>query len=184
MCRHWVFNECHKGNECTYKHEWDMENMPDCEYGSHCTRASCPLKHPPKTDEVIISDIWWTCRGSVYSTNRDFVHMERIANISIHYLELWYQRHIRYADGDLPITIDVSCRDRENDINPKVTIYFQYYCRKRLYSKQAFVETNVIHLKRQENVNMVKTVFIVTILLTCAVLMCFECDTSGCLWFV
>lgn len=52
VCRHWVFNECHKGNACTYKHEWDLENMPECEYGDHCTRASCPLKHPPKSEDV------------------------------------------------------------------------------------------------------------------------------------
>lgn len=28
--------------------------MPECEYGDHCTRATCPLKHPPKSEEVVL----------------------------------------------------------------------------------------------------------------------------------
>lgn len=76
---------------------------------------------------------------------------------------------MRYEDGDLPITIDISCRERENEINPKVCLFYPDKARIKRFSKQVFVATNVVPMKQQESVNMVKTVFIVMNPLICVV---------------
>lgn len=46
--------------------------------------------------------------------------MEKDVNTCFIWLECISFRHVRYEDGDLPSIVDVSCREREAEINPKV----------------------------------------------------------------
>lgn len=143
--------------------------MPDCEYGSHCTRSRCPFKHPPTSSEVRNISCCWNRRRSVYSINRDFVLMVKSVNISNNELFSLIFRHIRYGEGDLPLLIDISCRDYENNINPKVSHLFRFESRRKQCSTQVLTVTSVLRTKRQENVNMVKTVYLVTRFWICEV---------------
>ena len=54
VCRHWLLKKCLKGNKCTYKHEYDPDNIPDCENGYNCKRYNCPLNHPSKDVNLFV----------------------------------------------------------------------------------------------------------------------------------
>ena len=82
-------------------------------------------------------------------------------------------RHVRYEDGDLPVIVDVSCRERESEINPKVDSCSILDCRIRQFSKLEFVVINVDLMKQWENVNMVRIVYTVMKLWICVVFFIF-----------
>lgn len=95
--------------------------------------------------------------------------MEKDVNICFIWLEYLTCRHVRYEDGDLPVIVDVSCRERESEINPKVDSCSILDCRIRQFSKLEFVVISVDPMKQWENANMVRTVYTVMKLWICVV---------------
>lgn len=53
VCRYWLNNKCSKGQHCEFKHEYDMQNMPECRKGQSCPDPSCILAHPVKQDKPL-----------------------------------------------------------------------------------------------------------------------------------
>ena len=120
VCRLWLRNECQRGDACTYIHAMEEDKMPDCEYGDHCTIPGCPMKHPPKVADVVALAGADFRRESVCSTSRASVRTANTASTSRSGLCGFLCRHIRYFDGALPFTVDISSRSEQSLIDAKV----------------------------------------------------------------
>ena len=95
------------------------DKMPECEFGANCTIPGCIYKHPPPLQDVCFL-VFCVCRENACSTSRDFVPTVSDVSVSKDLLLLLHLRHIRYEDGSIPVTVDISCRNFELGIDPKV----------------------------------------------------------------